>query len=69
MRHFNQSEFKADLEIAPWSILEMFDDPSDKTEIYNLLLSNILDLDLYVPLKIVKATCRKYNAPWITRDL
>ena len=44
MKNFNQSEFNADLEVAPWSILEMFDDPSDKTEIYNLLLSDILDL-------------------------
>ena len=65
MRNFNQSDFNADLEIAPWSILEMFDDPSDKTEIYNLLLSDILDL--HAPLKKVKT--RKHNAPWITRDL
>jgi len=65
MKNFNQSDFNADLEIAPWSILEMFDDPSDKTEIYNLLLSDILDL--HAPLKKVKT--RKHNAPWITRDL
>ena len=65
MKNFDQSDFNADLEIAPRSILEMFDDPSDKTEIYNLLLSDILDL--HAPLKKVKT--RKHNAPWITRDL
>ena len=65
MRNFNQSDFNTDLEIAPWSILEMFDDPSDKTEIYNLLLSDILDL--HAPLKKVKT--QKHNSPWITRDL
>ena len=51
IRNFNKSDFNAELEIAPWSILEMFDDPSDKTEIYNLLLSDILDL--HAPLKKV----------------
>ena len=55
MKNFNQSDFNADLEIAPWSSLEMFDDPSDKTEIYNLLLSDILDL--HAPLKKVKTRC------------
>ena len=65
MKNFNPAEFNADLEKAPWSILETFDDPSDKTDIYNLLLSDILDL--HAPLKKVKA--RKHNAPWITRDL
>ena len=62
MKNFNQSDFKADLELAPWSIPEMFHDLSDKTEIYNLLLSDILDL--HAPLKT-----RKHNAPWITWEL
>ena len=65
MRNFNQSDFNADLETEPWNILEMFDDPSDKIEIYSLLLSDILDL--HSPLKKVKT--REHNAPWITRDL
>ena len=43
----------------------MFDDPSNKTELYNLLSSDILDL--HAPLKKVKA--RKHNVSWITRDL
>ena len=65
MRNFNQSDFNADLETEPWNILEMFEDPSDKIEIYSLLLSDILDL--HSPLKKVKT--REHNAPWITRDL
>ena len=49
MKTFNQSEFNADLEIAPWSILELFDDPSNKTKICDLLLT-----DVHAPLKKVK---------------
>ena len=57
--------FFHDLQSLPWSIMDIFDDPSDILEIFNHLFKNVLDL--HVPLCEMKP--RKIGAPWITHEL
>ena len=37
-KHFNKSWFEEDLSAAPWSILDVFDDPDDKVEAFNCIV-------------------------------
>ena len=54
-----------DLQCAPWSIMDMFDEPSDKNEVFNSLYNGILDQ--HGPLK--KSQPRKHRAPWAVHEL
>ena len=42
-KHFSKTSFKDDLSYIPWSILDIFDDPDDKVEAFNILFTNVLD--------------------------
>ena len=64
-KNFCATDFIDDLRHVPWSVLDIFDDPSDKVDCYNLLLNDVLSC--HAPL--VKRKTSKKLAPWITRDL
>ena len=54
-----------DLQYAPWSIMDMFDNPSDKNEVFNSLYNGILEQ--HAPLK--KSQPRKHRVPWADHEL
>ena len=62
---FSPSQFQNDLDVVPWSLLEIFDDPDDKLNAYNLLLKDVVDK--CAPLLNKKE--HKNASPWITEDL
>jgi hypothetical protein len=64
-KHFNTSQFEQDLSVAPWCILDVFDDLDDKVEAFNLLFTDILNY--HAPLKTIKV--RKKPSPWISKAL
>ena len=63
-KSFSPSQFQSDLDAVPWS-LEVFDDPDNKLNVFNLLLKDVVDK--CAPL--VKKKQRKCLSPWITNDL
>ena len=65
LKNLDVPAFLHDLQSVPWSIMDIFDDPSDKLEIFNHLFKIVLDL--HVPLCEMKP--RKIRAPWITHEL
>ena len=42
-KNFSASQFQSELDAVPWSLLEPFDDPDDKLNVYNLLLNGVVD--------------------------
>ena len=64
-KSFSPSQFQSNLDVVPWSLLEIFDDPDDKLNAYDLLLKDVVDK--CAPL--VKKKQRKNASPWITEDL
>ena len=49
----------------PWCILDVFDHPNDKVEVFNTLLLNVLNQ--HAPLKTVRI--KKKPATWITTSI
>ena len=49
LKTIDSTAFLSDLQCAPWSVMDMFDDPSDKNEVFNSLFKDILDH--HAPLK------------------
>ena len=41
-KSFSPSQFQSDLDAVPWSLLEVFNDPDDKLNVFNLLLKMLL---------------------------
>ena len=65
LKTIDSTAFLNDLQCAPWSVMDMFDDPSDKNEVFNSLYKDILDQ--HAPLK--KSQPRKHRAPWVDHEL
>ena len=51
-KHFSKASFEDDLSSVHWSILNVFDDPDDKVEAFNLLFTNVLNY--HAPLKTIR---------------
>ena len=64
-KHFCRANFENDLSTAPWQVLDIFDDPDDKLEAFNLLFIEILDQ--HAPLKTVRV--KKKPSPWISKSI
>ena len=65
LKHFDHAAFRQDLVSAPWGILDLFEDPLDKTEAFNLLLLDIINH--HAPL--TKVVIKKRTTPWIIPQL
>ena len=64
-KHFSKANFEKDLTSVPWCVLDVFDDPADKVEAFNLLFTDILDL--HAPVKTVRV--KKNPTPWIDKNI
>ena len=64
-KHFSKSSFHEDLSIVPWSILDIFDDPDDKVDEFNLLFSDVLHH--HAPVKQIRV--KKKPSPWISKTI
>ena len=42
-KNFSKSAFENDLYSVPWSVIDVFDDPDDKVEAFNILFTDMLD--------------------------
>ena len=64
-RTFNQQKFRNDIESAPWSVCEIFDDMDDQVwawqHLYQRIVSN------HIPTRQVRM--RKNKLPWITSEI
>ena len=68
IRSFNKCNVDAivaDLQRAPWQVMETFESIDDKWDYWKSLFFSIIDA--HIPLK--KARVRKKSLPWITRDI
>ena len=64
-KKFDSDAFNEDLAVAPWSLIDLFDDTDDKVFVFNSLFATVLDN--HAPMKTI---CVKKNcAPWITRSV
>ena len=64
-KNFTKSAFENDLSSVPWSVIDVFDDPDDKVEVFNILFTDILDY--HAPMKTVRV--KKNPTPWITKAI
>ena len=64
-KSFSPSQFQSNLDVVPWSLPGIFDDPDDKLNAYDLLLKDVVDK--CAPL-VKKKQC-KNASPWNTEDL
>ena len=51
-KNFSKSAFENDLSSVPWSVIDVFNDPDDKVEAFNILFIDMLDY--YAPVKTVR---------------
>jgi len=72
-KHYSPVDFNNDVSLAPWSIVDVFDDVEDKLYAFDLLFTEILDR--HAPVKTFKARgkpnpCVTDNIPGLmkTRD-
>jgi hypothetical protein len=63
-KHFSRTCFEKDLANVPWSVIDIFDSPDDKVDVFNSLFLDVLDL--HAPLKTIRI--KKKTAPWITKQ-
>ena len=64
-KHYQPDAFCADIEQAPWSILDVFDDVNDKLFAFNELFCDILDR--HAPIKKIKIRGRPL--PYVTDEI
>ena len=64
-KNFSKESFEEDLSVVPWCLLDVFDHPEDKVEVFNTLLLDVLNQ--HAPLKTVRI--KKKPAPWITTSI
>ena len=64
-KHFSRTCFEKDLANVPWSVIDIFDSPDDKVDVFNSLFLDVLDL--HAPLKTIRI--KKKTAPWITKHI
>lgn len=64
-RTFNQQKFRNDIECAPWSVCETFDDIEDQVWAWQYLYQSIVSD--HIPTRQVRT--RKNKLPWITNEI
>ena len=64
-RTFNQQKFRNDIESAPWSVCEIFDDIDDQVWAWQHLYQEIVSD--HIPTRQVRT--RKNKLPWITNEI
>jgi hypothetical protein len=64
-KKFDSDAFNEDLAVAPWSLIDLFDDTDDKVFVFNSLFTTVLDD--HAPIKTIRV--KKNCAPWITRSV
>ena len=64
-KHYRPDQFLVDVSQVPWSVLDVFDDPEDKLNAFNLLFNNVLDE--HAPIKTVKIRGRPN--PFVTCEI
>ena len=64
-KHFSKTSFEENLTTAPWCVMNIFEDPDDKAEVFNLLFLDILDQ--HAPVRTVRV--KKKPSPWITKAI
>ena len=64
-KNFDSSYFEEDLSYVPWQIIDLFDDPDDKVEVFTHLFVDILDK--HAPFKTVRV--KKNPTPWISKKI
>ena len=64
-RTFNQQKFRNDIESAPWSVCEIFDDIDDQVWAWQHLYQRIVSD--HIPTRQVRM--RKNKLPWITNEI
>ena len=64
-KRYQPEAFYADIEQAPWSVLDVFDDVNDKLFAFNELFCDIMDK--YAPIKKIKLRGRPL--PYVTDEI
>ena len=64
-KHYQPEKFYADIEQAPWSVLDVFDDVNDKLFAFNKLFCDIVDR--HAPIKKIKIRGRPL--PYVTDEI
>ena len=64
-KNFNTSQFKRDIECAPWSVCEIFTDIEDQVWAWQHLYQNIKQQHISTR----KVRNREQKLPWITKDI
>ena len=64
-RAFNQQQFRNDIESAPWSVCEIFDDIDDQVWAWQHIYQGIVSV--HIPTRQVRM--RKNKLPWITKEI
>ena len=62
----NHNEFVADLDNAPWSLLNMFDDVNEKLDTWEWIFNNVMNRHTPIVKKRVK---HKPLLPWMNNDI
>ena len=64
-KNFSKESFEEDLSVVSWCILDVFDHPNDKVEVFNTILLDVLNQ--HAPVKTVRI--KKKPAPWFTTSI
>ena len=64
-KHYSPIDFSNDVSLAPWSIVDVFDDVEDKLYAFDSLFTEILDR--HAPVKTFKARCKPN--PCVTNNI
>lgn len=64
-KHYRPDQFLVDVSQVPWSVLDVFDDPEDKVNAFNILFNDVLDE--HAPIKTVKIRGRPN--PFVTCEI
>ncbi len=64
-KNFEENKFKAEIEAAPWSVCEIFDDIDDQVWAWEHLFKNIASA--HIPKRKVRT--RKNSLPWLNLEI
>jgi hypothetical protein len=65
-KNFNQDHFNLNLESAPWSLINIFENVNDKLDIWELIFTNVLDVHAPIVKKKGKS---KQLPPWMNKGI
>ena len=64
-RRVNPDKFRKDLSLAPWSVIDIFDDIDNKLDYFNQTFLQVLND--HAPLRRVRI--KKKRSLWVTREI